>query len=74
MIQITRHKNHKLYVPSSSRYTNLTEIKELVQSGESIEVIDHTGADVTTLILSQVVVLTQNLSADKLTKLIRQGE
>lgn len=75
MINITQHKNHKLYVPSSHRYTNLTEIKELVQSGERILVTEeHTGADVTAHILSQVLVKTKNVSAEKLRQLIQQGE
>lgn len=74
MIQITRHENHKLYVPSSRRYTNLTEIKELVQSGEKVQVIDHTGTDVTSLILSQVLVKTRNVNAETLRQLIQKGE
>jgi polyhydroxyalkanoate synthesis regulator protein len=74
MIQITRHENHKLYVPTSRRYTNLTEIKELVQSGEKIQVIDHTGTDVTAFILSQVLVKTKNVSTESLRRLIEQGE
>lgn len=75
MIKITRHKNHKLYVPTTSRYTNLTEIKELVQSGETVQVIDDvTGNDITGHILSQVLVKTGAVPADKIAELIRRGE
>lgn len=75
MIKITRHKNHKLYVPATSRYTNLTEIKKLVQSGETIQVTeDVTGEDVTGLILSQVLVKTGAVPADEIAELIRRGE
>lgn len=74
MIKITKHKNNKLYVPELVRYTNLTEIKELVKSGEKIEVTDYTGTDVTALVLSQVLVLTKNVPVYKLSELIQQGE
>lgn len=75
MIKITKHKNNKLYVPDVHRYTNLTEIKSLVQSGEKIQVTeDSTGADVTAQILSQVLQRTGNVSVDKLAELIRRGE
>lgn len=74
MINITQHENRKLYVPAVHRYTNLTEIKELVQSGEKVTVTDHTGADVTAKILAQVLVKTQNVPVDRLADLIRKGE
>lgn len=75
MIKITRHKNRKLYVPSSHRYTNLDEIKELVQSQEAIQVIDfETGEDITAYILSQILVRTGKVSANKIAELIRRGE
>ena len=74
MIKITKHKNNKLYVPELVRYTNLKEIKELVKSGEKIEVTDYTGTDITALVLSQVLVLTKNVPVYKLSELIQQGE
>ena len=74
MISITQHLNRKLYVPSSSRYTNLSELKELVKAGELFQVFDHTGADVTAHILSQVLVKTANIPADKIRQLIMKGE
>lgn len=74
MINITQHKNHKLYVPELSRYTNLTEIKKLVQSGEKVLVTDHTGTDVTAHILSQVLTLTKNVPVNRLEDLIQRGE
>jgi polyhydroxyalkanoate synthesis regulator protein len=73
MIKITQHENKKLYVPSVG-YTNLTEIKKLVQSGEIIQVVDHTGEDVTAHILSQVLTMTKNVPVNRLAELIQRGE
>lgn len=75
MITITKHKNNKLYVSAIHRYTNLTEIKELVQSGEKVTVIDDASReDITAIILSQVLVRTSKVSADQIAELIRRGE
>lgn len=73
MIVITQHRNRKLYVSDANRYTNLTEIRKLVQSGEKIRVVTMTGEDVTAHILSQVLVMSNNLSVDKLARLIQEG-
>jgi polyhydroxyalkanoate synthesis regulator protein len=74
MIKITQHRNRKLYSTDLARYTNLTEIKELVQSGEKVQVIDFAGTDVTVSILAQCVTLTRNLSVEKLARLIQEGK
>ncbi len=74
MIQITQHENRKLYVPEVRRYTNLTEIKLLIQEGETVQVTDHTGADVTAHILSQVLTKTNKVNVESLRRLIEMGE
>jgi polyhydroxyalkanoate synthesis regulator protein len=74
MIQITQHNNRKLYVPEVRRYTNLTEIKLLIQEGETVQVTDHTGADVTAHILSQVLTRTSNVNVEDLRQLIQKGQ
>lgn len=74
MIYITKHKNKKLYAPQAARYTTLEEIKVLIQSGEKVQVTDYTGADVTVQVLSQVLVRTNNVSAENIAELIRRGE
>jgi polyhydroxyalkanoate synthesis regulator protein len=74
MIKITQHKNHKLYVPALSRYTNLKEIKALVQSGEKVQVVNHNNEDVTAHILAQVLTMTRNVPVGRLAELIQKGE
>lgn len=75
MIQIIQYKNHKLYISAESRYTNLTEIKEFIQSGKSVQITYHpTGEDITAHILAQVLVLTKGVSAGALKELIQKGE
>lgn len=74
MIQIIQYKNHKLYIPTESRYTNLTEIKNFIQSGASVQVTDKpTGNDVTAHILSQVLCMTKGVSPGILRELIARG-
>lgn len=75
MIRITQHRNKKLYVPATGKYTNLTEIKELVQKGETVQVTEqHTGEDVTSHILALVLTRTDKLNPESLRQLIIQGE
>jgi hypothetical protein len=53
---IKKYANRKLYDTNTSRYITLNGISELVREGYDIEVVDRdTGADLTPLILSQVV-------------------
>lgn len=75
MIHVKQYRNKKLYLVSIGRYTDLNELKTMVQSGETIEVTDHdTGADLTAHILSQCVVLTNGISAANLADMIRSGK
>jgi polyhydroxyalkanoate synthesis regulator protein len=74
MIHITQYRNHKLYIAAESRYTNLGEIKDFIQSGKNVQVIyKPTGEDITAFILSQVLTLTKGLSAGALRELIIKG-
>jgi hypothetical protein len=53
---IKKYANRKLYDTQTSRYITLSGISELVRDGYDIEVVDReTGADLTPLILSQIV-------------------
>ena len=53
---IKKYANRKLYDTRTSRYITLDGISELVRGGADIEVVDReTGADLTPLILSQIV-------------------
>lgn len=75
MIKITQHRNKKLYVPATHKYTNLTEIKQAIKDGETIQVIEEaTGNDVTSHILALVLVRTNKVSVDSLRQLIMRGE
>ena len=70
MIKIKKHDNNKFYVSSASRYTNLTEIKKLVQSGEKIEVLNSKEEDITAETLAKVIG-KMNVPVGKLERLIR---
>ncbi len=53
---IKKYANRKLYDTRTSRYVTLEGISQLVRDGAEIEVVDReTGADLTPLILSQIV-------------------
>ena len=53
---IKKYANRKLYDTRTSRYITLEGISQLVRDGADIEVVDReTGADLTPLILSQIV-------------------
>lgn len=53
---IKKYANRKLYDTNTSRYITLNGISELVREGYDIEVVDReTNADLTPLILSQIV-------------------
>jgi polyhydroxyalkanoate synthesis repressor PhaR len=53
---IKKYANRKLYDTRTSRYVTLDSIAELVRDGHDIRVVDRdTGADLTQVILSQIV-------------------
>jgi polyhydroxyalkanoate synthesis repressor PhaR len=56
-IVITKYPNRRLYDTSSSRYINLEDIGEMVRKGKDVQVVDaQTGADVTRVTLTQIIV------------------
>jgi len=53
---IKKYANRKLYDTRTSHYVTLDEIAQLVRGGHDIRVVDRdTGADITQVILSQIV-------------------
>ena len=64
-----------MYNAQSSKYVKLSEIKELIKSGEKVQVTDYTtGEDLTAVVLSQVLTMTKNVNAENLRLLIEKGE
>ncbi len=56
MITIKKYGNRRLYDTSRSSYINLDQLAELVQSGQTVQVLDaRTGEDLTREVLLQVV-------------------
>lgn len=54
--RIKRYDNRKLYDTESSEYVSLSDIAQLVRSGETVEVIDNaTGEDRTAQTLTQII-------------------
>ena len=76
---IKRYPNRKLYNTEAKQYVSLEAIAELVRGGAEVQVIDHaTGEDLTTLILTQIIVGQEKtrsgfLPASVLTGLVRTG-
>jgi polyhydroxyalkanoate synthesis repressor PhaR len=81
-ILIKRYANRKLYNTDASRYITLKGISELIHDGTEIEVIDNeTGQDITSIVLSQILVDDQKQHRDQsgavpghlLSELIQKG-
>ena len=54
---INKYENRRLYDTANSRYVNLEEVAQLVQSGKDVQVVDAaTGEDLTRLVLTQIIV------------------
>jgi polyhydroxyalkanoate synthesis repressor PhaR len=78
---IKRYANRKLYNTASSRYITLKGIAELIHEGEEVQVIDNeTGQDLTSVVLSQILVDDQKqqqpsgaLPGRLLSELIQKG-
>jgi len=59
-VQIKRYANRKLYNTETSRYITLGDISNLVRDGREIQVVDNeTGHDISSLVLSRVLVDTE---------------
>ncbi len=53
---IKRYPNRKLYDTERKQYVTLAQIAAMIRQGESVQVLDHpTGADLTGVILSQII-------------------
>jgi len=74
---IKKYGNRKLYDPSESRYVSLSELREMIRSGETVEVVDSkSGRDITREVLTKAIVEQsdeKSLSANTLHALIRWG-
>ncbi len=55
-VVIKRYPNRKLYDTEARHYIALERVAELIRGGGEVQVVDHaTGADITAVILSQVI-------------------
>jgi len=76
---IKRYPNRKLYDTAAKQYISLEGITDLIRRGEDVQVVDHaTGEDLTTLILTQIMVEQEKqqsgfLPRPVLTGLIQSG-
>lgn len=76
---IKRYRNRKLYDTRDSCYVTLEEIKELIQAGEEVRVIDNTNnSDLTSITLAQIILEEERRKKDvlplsTLTGLVRSG-
>lgn len=53
---IKKYANRKLYDPSAKTYLTLDDVAQLVQQGETVQVIDNTnGQDITNVVLSSII-------------------
>ena len=69
MMQIKRYKNRKLYAAELSQYVTVDDIKQLVQSGHTVQVTDENGDDITAYTLVQVLG-RMNVNAEQVRQLI----
>lgn len=78
--RIKRYNNRKLYDTESSEYVSLSDIAELVRSGDTVEVVDNaTGEDLTAQTLTQIILEEgknghQVIPSDLLHQLLRRSE
>jgi polyhydroxyalkanoate synthesis repressor PhaR len=52
---IKRYENRKLYEPAARRYVTVEDIGRSVGAGQDVRVVDSTGADITSVVLAQVI-------------------
>ncbi|GAB4521173.1 MAG: hypothetical protein Fur0018_01380 [Anaerolineales bacterium] len=76
---IKRYPNRKLYDTEAKSYVTLNEIADQIRTGADIHVVDHeSGEDLTTLILSQIILEQEKqqsgfLPRNILSELVRAG-
>lgn len=57
---IKRYKNRKLYDTETASYVSFDEVREIIEKGDDISVIDHAnGKDITVYVLSMVISNTE---------------
>jgi polyhydroxyalkanoate synthesis repressor PhaR len=80
MIMIKRYSNRKLYDTQKKKYISLSEIQQIIQSGQEIRVINNdTGEEITSQILADIIAgaeKNQNgfLPQEMLASMIRMGQ
>ncbi len=61
---IRKYVNRRLYDTTQSRYVNLNELRELIISGDDIQVVEQASqADITTTVLLQILEDSQRSTA-----------
>lgn len=77
---IKRYDNRKLYDTEASEYVSLSDIADLVRSGDTVRVVDNaTGRDLTAQTLTQIILEegkrgTNAIPSDILHQLLRRSE
>lgn len=77
---IKRYENRKLYDTEASEYVSLSDIADLVRSGETVHVVDNaTGRDLTAQTLTQIILEegksgSHAIPSDILHQLLRRSE
>lgn len=57
IVLIKKYENRRLYDVTNSRYVNLEDVAQILKDGFDVRVVDApTGADITRLILTQIIV------------------
>lgn len=71
---IKRYDNRKLYDTQTSKTVNLSEIADMIRTGEEVQVVDSQAKDITPKILGQIF-LQENLETKQLlfNKFVLQG-
>ncbi len=79
-LEIRRYSNRRFYDPSRSKHVTLEEIRQLIQEGKDVRVVDATtGEDITSRTLTQIILEYDDqkiaaLPAAMLHRLIRSSE
>lgn len=78
MRKIKRYGNRKFYDAAAKRYVTLSDIADIVRSGEEVQVIDHaTGRDITAQVMVQILTKASrstSLPLSLLTAMVRGSE